>query len=348
MKTDKRRVGVIGHGFVGEAVAKGLAPVADVLVYDKNPAKGLFWVKTAIKGWAETLVEGVVDPFRLLVNECPIIFVCVPTPMKPDGVCDVSIVRDVVWSLANAEQIRSEIGEGYVSSSPVDWGSRMDWGSRVGQKPTIVIKSTVPPGTTVRLQEEFRWLNLVFNPEFLTEANYLEDFRYQERVILGGDDVEGVVTLFEEFGEERERMSRTSATRLWPASPGFPLPHIDVCTSTEAEVVKYLTNCFLAVKVSVANEFAGFCEKIGVDWNKVVGIAARDERLGETHWQVPGPDGHKGFGGTCFPKDINAAIHFMAMTGSMIPFTLNGAWETNLRVRPERDWEQSKGRAVSE
>ncbi len=331
MFTDKRKVGVVGYGFVGEAVAKGLAPVADVIVYDK--AKG--WCLCTDKG-ESVLGWGWVDATCLppppsvwdrLVENCPIIFVCVPTPMKPGGACDTSIVRDVVKQLADANQYRRDGAEGV----GVPFAGHV--------MPTIVIKSTVPPGTTARLQEEFRWLNLVFSPEFLTEADSLRDFAEMDRVILGGKDVEKVVALFEEFG--RERANRTS-DGTWFVEP----PTIHLCSSTEAEVVKYLTNCFLAVKVSVANEFAGFCEKIGADWDKVVEMAVRDERLGETHWQVPGPDGHKGFGGTCFPKDLNAAINFMGKAGPPFPISLRGAWSTNLRVRPERDWEQLKGRAV--
>ena len=69
------------------------------------------------------------------------------------------------------------------------------------------------------------------------------------------------------------------------------------------------------------------------------------ERLGKSHWAVPGPDGHNGFGGSCFPKDINALLDVCRQLG--VPATtLFGAWTTNEKVRPERDWEQLKGRAV--
>ena len=72
-----------------------------------------------------------------------------------------------------------------------------------------------------------------------------------------------------------------------------------------------------------------------------------DKRLGESHWQVPGPDGKKGFGGSCFPKDIQALIMYAKELG-INPSVLLGVWEKNLDVRPERDWEALKGRAVSE
>jgi UDPglucose 6-dehydrogenase len=70
-----------------------------------------------------------------------------------------------------------------------------------------------------------------------------------------------------------------------------------------------------------------------------------DERLGTTHWMVPGPDGKFGFGGTCFPKDINALMTFSATLEQPTPL-LNAVWQKNLEMRPERDWENDKGRAV--
>ena len=112
-------------------------------------------------------------------------------------------------------------------------------------------------------------------------------------------------------------------------------------------MVKYTTNTFLTVKVSFANEIKQICDKVGVDYDKVTEYATYDDRLGYSHWSVPGPDGKYGFGGSCFPKDINALIAVCKKLD--IPCeTLSGAWDTNLKVRPEKDWEQLKGRAVSQ
>ena len=71
----------------------------------------------------------------------------------------------------------------------------------------------------------------------------------------------------------------------------------------------------------------------------------RDGRIGHSHLAVPGPDGKFGFGGSCFPKDVQAMINFAKKSG-ISPNVLKGAWETNLEVRPERDWEKLKGRAI--
>ena len=87
------------------------------------------------------------------------------------------------------------------------------------------------------------------------------------------------------------------------------------------------------------------CDRIDVDYDQVVEYALYDERLGKSHWAVPGPDNKLGFGGSCFPKDINALIYFSKKEGLDLDL-LKSVWETNLKVRPEKDWENLKGRAV--
>ena len=113
-------------------------------------------------------------------------------------------------------------------------------------------------------------------------------------------------------------------------------------------MIKYFNNLFFAVKVSFMNEMRLVADKLEtINWEKAVRGFVSDGRVGDSHLQVPGPDGKRGFGGSCFPKDINA---FMAFTDSigLDLAVLKGAWKTNLNVRPEKDWEKLKGRAVSE
>ena len=233
-----------------------------------------------------------------LVDISDIIFVCVPTPMKKDGSCDTSIVESVIDEIED-----------------VDISGKI-----------VVIKSTVPPGTTERLNQKCENIQVIFNPEFLTEANYIDDFRNQNRIILGGP-----------------RPGITKVKRFY--SKIFPTTTIVKTGSTIAEMVKYMTNTFLATKVSFANEMKMISDKLKIDYDKVVEYSTYDERLGKSHWDVPGPDGKLGFGGSCFPKDINALIN---LCGELdIPAkTLLGAWITNLNVRPEQDWKELKGRAV--
>ena len=100
-------------------------------------------------------------------------------------------------------------------------------------------------------------------------------------------------------------------------------------------MIKYMNNCYFATKVSFMNEMYQIADSCGVDWDMAVEGFVRDGRIGHSHMSVPGPDGKFGFGGSCFPKDIQAIV-------------LIGAWSTNLDVRPEEDWKDLKGRAVVE
>ena len=158
----------------------------------------------------------------------------------------------------------------------------------------------------------------------MTEANYLRDFQEADRVIFGGDYTDKVKRVFENVYPEKQYIQTDSKT---------------------AEMVKYMTNTFLATKVSFSNEIYDICCKINVEYDKVVEYMTLDSRLGKSHWSVPGPDGKMGFGGTCFPKDINGLIRF-AKTINVKPTILEAAWKKNLQVRPERDWEKLVGRAI--
>ena len=244
-----------------------------------------------------------VDYIEDIVDRNDIIFVCVPTPMKKDGSCDTSIVESVVEDIDDI----------------VNCFTNKD-------HKIVAIKSTIPPGTTNRLNKKYKNISVIFNPEFLTEANFIDDFKNQNRIIIGG-----------------ERPSTTKLRQVY--SLVFPNTKIVKTGSKTAEMVKYMTNTFLATKVSFANEMKMICDELKIDYDKVVEYSTYDERLGKSHWAVPGPDGKLGFGGSCFPKDINALI---ALSKDMRLYlhTLQSVWKTNLKVRPEKDWEDLKGRAV--
>ena len=245
-----------------------------------------------------------VDYLEDIVELSNIIFVCVPTPMKKDGSCDTSIVEAVVKDINDMVVSRNVSGR------------------------IVAIKSTIPPGTTEILNKECRNISILFNPEFLTEANFIEDFKNQNRIIIGGP-----------------RPASTKLRQLY--SLVFPNVPIIKTGSTTAEMVKYFTNTFLATKVSFANEMKQICDEIDIDYDKVVEYSTYDERLGKSHWAVPGPDGKLGFGGSCFPKDINALVK-LCEKYDFHPNVLVGAIETNLDVRPEEDWKELKGRAVTD
>ena len=294
-------IGVIGLGFVGQATYEGLRKYYNVKWCDVvDEPFGLMHATDDER----TRFDRMDFERMLYIND--IIFICVPTPMNSDGSANINIVAKVVADLDDI------------------W---MDLPPIVRPKePIIVIKSTVPPGSTAAINENCE-LDVIFNPEFLKEATYLEDFTNQNYVLIGGV------------------RPATGILKQMYTLP-FPTARIIKTDSTYAELVKYMTNCFLATKVSFANEIKSICDHYNVDYDKVMEYALCDDRLGKSHWNVPGPDGHSGFGGTCFPKDMNAIMAFCRQEGISIP-TIRGAWETNLRVRPERDWEQLKGRAVT-
>jgi UDPglucose 6-dehydrogenase len=106
-------------------------------------------------------------------------------------------------------------------------------------------------------------------------------------------------------------------------------------------------NCFLATKVSFFNGIEKFCGVNDVSYEFVRELVCLDERVGESHTEVPGPDGKRGFGGTCFPKDLNSLIYQMDQS-NVDPMILSAANDQNNKVdRPEKDWEEDRGRAVS-
>jgi nucleotide sugar dehydrogenase len=280
-------IGIVGIGFVGNALDTVLGQFYRIERYDLEPSK-------ATVADLEQLTEVVDGP----------IFLAVPTPMQGDGRCDTSRVESIVHRLDACVQSR-----------------------RQGRRRVVVIKSTVEPGTTARLNTECQYLEVVFNPEFLTEANAVEDFRNQNRIILGGSQ------------------PATRAVRQ-VYETAFPDAVIFETSSDAAELVKYVTNGFLAIKVAFANEVEALCQALGLTYDEVKRMATCDARLGTTHWGVPGLDGRRGFGGSCLPKDLRALMSVALRLGTPAG-TMEGAWATNLRVRPERDWEQLKGRAVT-
>ena len=162
----------------------------------------------------------------------------------------------------------------------------------------------------------------------MTERSASFDFINQTRVILGG---------------EKDHTTRVS--RLYKDRFGEYLPVLETNFET-AELIKYMNNLFFATKVSFLNEMKLLSDKVGVNWSDAVEGFILDGRIGHSHIAVPGPDGKFGFGGSCFPKDIQALIDFGDKNGIQMN-VLKGAWETNLKVRPEKDWEKLKGRSVS-
>jgi UDPglucose 6-dehydrogenase len=181
----------------------------------------------------------------------------------------------------------------------------------------VVLKSTVLPGTTGVLRYKYS-LNIIHNPEFLTAANPITDFIEQKTVLLGGP----------------EHLCIPVANLY-----GRVLPDINVifteCIVTET--AKYLRNNYLAVKVSLANEYHNFCKKAGIDYNEVKRAMLSQGGVEKGHWNVPGPDGNVGYSGMCLPKDIRAMVSFLSGLGLSCS-TLKGAEVSNQSRRPHDEF----------
>jgi UDPglucose 6-dehydrogenase len=281
-----QKIGIIGLGFVGNAVREGLKNHFDVRCFDIDSSKGSNEMSLY------TLVEN--------VNET---FLCLPTPMYPDGQCDLSYILKALGEINQLVAVQN----------------KKDF--------IVIIKSTIPPGTTVQLNEMYNNIHIAFNPEFLTEANAVDDYKNQNRIVIGA-----------------ARPYSTRVKRIFEKA--FPKIPIIKTNSTIAETIKYVTNIFLASKVAFANEMYQMCEALDIDYDKVIEYARYDDRLGNTHWAVPGPDGDFGFGGHCFPKDI-AALQYTMKKLNVDSTIIDSVIKKNELVRTDRDWERQVGRAVS-
>ena len=161
-----------------------------------------------------------------------------------------------------------------------------------------VVKSTVLPSLLGKLQKLDS--KLIYNPEFLREKHANADFENSSMIIFGGD----------------RNISTQVSNAYLKHSRCKTKEHIFTDLKT-ASLIKYSINTFLASKVIFFNELHSLFEKLDVkdNWESVINIISRDERIGESHMNVPGHDGRKGFGGACFPKDSLALIKFANTMG---------------------------------
>jgi len=273
------KIGIIGNGFVGSAIAAGFGLHTNVSIYDVSPEKSL-------NSFEETVAADFV-------------FVSVPTPMslKKKNEIDLSIIVSVFKKISEFKNLNKDT--------------------------IFILKSTVVPQTTLELSKQFPNLNIVFNPEFLTERSARLDFINASRIVIGGP---------EHLCDRVENLYRIR----------FPHTKIIKTDSCTAEFIKYLCNTFFATKVSFMNEMKQISDKLNLDWDKAMDGFISDGRIGNSHLDVPGHDGSPGFGGKCFPKDINALINF-CKKNNIDPKILIAAWEKNLEVRNNHDWNSIEG-----
>ena len=237
------------------------------------------------------------------ICKCHLIFISVPTPMNKDGSCYLNIVESVVNDIKKITNLDDTC---------------------------VVIRSTVPPGTSDRL-------NCYFMPEFLREKNFIEDFKNNNKWIFGIKN-----TKQDEYFKRYINQLFTNAFE----SRKINFNKTDFVLNSEAEMIKMFRNNFLTTKVSFCNEIYEFCSKRNINYEVVRRLGGEDRRIGLSHTMVPGPDGSFGYGGTCFPKDINSMLHEMKKEG-MKSFVIQSVVDRNEEVdRSKKDWMSNKGRAV--
>jgi UDPglucose 6-dehydrogenase len=265
------RVAVIGAGYVGLVTGAGLAEIGhDVVLAERDPAR----LATLRDGGVPIYEEGL-EPLvrkhteadnlrfeadnRRAVDGAQFVFLTLPTPPGGDGRADVSAVEAVVDEVVPA-----------VESGAI-----------------LVVKSTVPVGTTTRLRARARALassvEVVANPEFLREGSAVGDFLAPDRVVVGGASAEAV-----------------RAVGALYRSQGVPVVE---ATAESAEMIKYGSNAYLAARITFVNGLANLCDEVGADIEVVTQAMGLDPRIGP-HFLRPGP----GYGGSCFPKDTLALV----------------------------------------
>jgi UDPglucose 6-dehydrogenase len=199
----------------------------------------------------------------------------------------------------------------------------------VGDTP-IIVRSTVPVGFCKKN-------GVNFMPEFLTERNWINDTRETKDWVVGTYDPNNV-----DFKEKVKLLFRLAFKNNRLLNP----PTVHFTPSDAAEMCKDMKNCFLATKVAFFNELEEFCRAKGVSYDLVRELVCLDDRITDSHTVVPGPDGKRGFGGTCFPKDMTALLYQMS-EAEVTSYIIEAAIRRNSEVdRPEEDWKEDKGRAV--
>ncbi len=248
------KIGIVGWGYVGATTGLGLKKFHKILVYD--PFKNIEEFSINYIGEIPTkkLTENIEHVNKIeRLAEANMIFICLPTPTV-DGKIDTSYIENFFKEA-----------------------------SKVLKNGMFVIRSTVIPGTTKKLQKKYPQFKFAHNPEFLRERTPLHDFLYPSRIVIGSDHPDLVSIILDVYK---------------------PFECQKIVTNTDSsEMIKYAANCFLATKISYFNEIHNICEKFGIDSKIVSEAVSLDERIGRY-----GIYGGRPFGGACLPKDLVAFI----------------------------------------
>jgi UDPglucose 6-dehydrogenase len=289
------RVGIIGTGYVGLVTGSGLAEMGNQVVCVDLDEDRIRKIKKGVIPFYEPGLPELVDSnlregrlelttnLKAAVERSRILFLAVGTPSDDSGAADLSAVHDVATSI----------------------------GKFMNGPKLVATKSTVPVGTAnvvkslIEAETEHK-VAVVANPEFLAQGSAVNDFLHPNRVILGSDDEEALSVIKELYSP----FLRT----------GNPIITMDLAS---AEMTKYVSNAFLAAKISFMNEMSRLCERVGADIESVrIGISS-DPRIGK-RFMFPGV----GYGGSCLPKDNRALLHMGRQHGADLPI-VKAALENN-------------------
>lgn len=284
-------IGVIGAGYVGLTTAACLAEIGHrVLCADNDMAK-IGSLKQGKLPFFEPNLDTVVERNCALgrlqftntddaIARGKALFICVGTPPLGDGEADLSAIESVARQIAQQAK-----------------GYRL-----------VIEKSTVPVQTALRLSKHLAIYNtngldydVVSNPEFLREGSAVEDFFHPDRIVVGVESPRSMALMKEIY---ESVLNARTACPAHASCPPHTSPTFVVTDTSSAELVKHASNSFLAMKISFVNMIADLCEAAGADIEKVAEGIGMDRRIGPAFLQ-PGI----GFGGFCFPKDLQAFVH---------------------------------------
>jgi UDPglucose 6-dehydrogenase len=287
------KISYIGSGYVGQVNAVTGAYYGHTAIMVDIDKKKVESIKKGIptifeKDLDELMKDLVLEKKKLeatldlkeAVLNTDISFICVGTPDK-GGMIDLSYIQDVAKGIGEALKLKEEFH-------------------------TVVVKSTVVPGTTLSivkpLLEEYSGkkigidFGLAMNPEFLREGVAVDDCINPDSIVIG---------------YQTEKVKKV-LREVYSWAPDEKFTYVGI---SAAEAIKYAKNSFLAMKITFANEWANYCDQIGIDAKEVLGALGADKRISPMFLRN-GP----GYGGSCFPKDVNAIVHAGVVNHS--PFTI--------------------------
>jgi UDPglucose 6-dehydrogenase len=291
------RISVIGAGYVGLTTAACLAEIGHEVFCAESNAQKLNLLEQGRLPFYEPYLAKVVENNRrsqrlqfgsaeAAVDQGHAIFICVGTPPLENGEADLSAIERVARTIVQRAH-----------------GYRL-----------VVEKSTVPVQTARQLRKHLSLYNtnhldydVASNPEFLREGSALEDFFHPDRIVIGVESSRAAEQLQEIY---RPVLDQTFACPVHTACPSRQKPALVEMDTNSAEIVKHASNSFLAMKISFINLIADLCEVAGADISKVAEGIGSDRRIGQSFLR-PGI----GFGGFCFPKDLQAFVRIAEKLG---------------------------------